>query len=81
MLTVMDTIEFRCDANPRKLFARLLVRERPKVSDGNLLEFACRECRAVLRERGDAVAVVLHRFDAAGDLVETVVEPPAGAGE
>lgn len=77
----METIELRCDANPRRLFAKLLVRETPHVADGNLLEFSCRDCRASLRASGAGAEVVLHRFDVAGELVETVVVRAGGALE
>ncbi len=38
------------------------------ITDGNLIELACRDCRRKLGARQ-----VLHRFNVAGQLVESVV--------
>jgi hypothetical protein len=45
------------------MFAKLLVSGVPVISD-NLFEFKCRDCGS------------LHRFNIAGELVETVVPRP-----
>jgi len=63
----MVTIELRCDTNPARMFAKLLVEGEPVVSE-NLFEFKCRDC-AKLYE----VDTVLHRFSISGQLVETEV--------
>lgn len=59
--------ELRCPVNPSKLFMKL---SRPIITDGNLIEVACRDCR---RKRG---VRVLHRYNVLGDLVETVEVNP-----
>lgn len=70
------TVDLRCDANPRRLFAKLKQEgEKPVMAEGNLLEFACRDCKKALRENGDNASQVLHRFNFAGELVETEVVP------
>ena len=45
------------------------------VQPGNLIELACWACRKRRREAGEDVLRVLHRFDFAGNLVETLVVP------
>lgn len=58
-----DVSELRCPENPSRLFARL---RGVRVTDGNLIEVSCRDCR-----RGRFGVRVLHRFDVLGNLVET----------
>lgn len=80
----MTTVtEMRCPANLSRLFA--IARQegdRPKYVDGLLMEFACRDCRSRLLQKEremhagpgtGAVSRVLHRFNIAGELVETEV--------
>ena len=64
--TTPEVIELRCAENPQRMFAKLL-RSDEVVISGNLMEFKCRDCA-----RGRPGVVVLHRFNIAGDLVETV---------
>lgn len=69
----METVEVRCPVGPRKLLSKLLVQgDQPDIVDGNLIEFSCEDCRRILRKRGERVSHVLHRYNQAGDLVETV---------
>lgn len=63
-----EVVELRCETNPARLFARLLSDGKPVVSQ-NLFEFKCRDCA---KKVGGGVAV-FHRFDVAGELVETEV--------
>ena len=66
------TVDLRCDRDPRRLFAKLRVSgERPTITDGNLFEVTCRDCVKALRDIHPSLKQVFHRFDAAGDLVET----------
>lgn len=71
-----EVVEVACDVGPRRLFAKLrLAGERPVVTDDNLMEFSCDNCR---RREGEPV---LHRYNLLGELVETevggrVVPPP-----
>lgn len=68
------TVELRCPTGFRRLFSKLIMQgERPRVTGGNLLEFACADCRKELKEQGTACRLVLHRFDLAGELVESLV--------
>lgn len=66
-------IDIRCPRHPVRLLLRI---GAPKKIDGaNLIEVACRDCRADRRKAGEAVSLVLHRYNVLGELVETVVEP------
>lgn len=56
----------RCPLDAQRMFGKLVLEQRPKIVDGNLLEFACDKCR-----RRDGAALVLHRFNVAGEFVET----------
>lgn len=68
----MDEVEIRCPVGPRRLLSKLLVRgDQPTIVEGNLIEFSCEDCRRILRKRGEVVHRVLHRYNLAGDLVET----------
>lgn len=71
--TSLREVELRCPTGPRKLFAKLrLAGEQPQVVSGNLVEMACQDCRRRLRNDGVDVSLVLHRFNIAGELIETV---------
>lgn len=69
-----DDIELRCPVGARRLFARMLQRgERPSyVHPDNLIEFSCYDCRHSLERRGKRVRRVLHRYNLAGELIETL---------
>lgn len=68
-------IELRCPVGPRRLFALMIMRgERPSyVHPDNLIEFSCYDCRHSMERRGRSVLRVLHRYDLAGNLIETLV--------
>jgi len=69
-------VELRCPVGPRRLFAKLrLSGVRPPVTQDNLIELSCQDCRRSLSRAGRAVSLVLHRYDIAGSLVETEVVP------
>lgn len=70
-----ETIDIRCPEDPRRLFLKLKRSgENTPVVDGNLIELACYECSKTLRNRGQRDIVrVLHRYDLAGELIETEV--------
>jgi hypothetical protein len=81
----VEEIEVRCPVpqefpsghcRPGKLLMKLrLSGERPSyVQPDNLIELACEECRLRLRRRGTRVKRVLHRFDLAGNLIETLTD-------
>lgn len=66
-------VELRCPTGPRKLFAKLRLQgAQPVVTSDNLVELACQDCRRRMRSEGKDVALVLHRFDIVGQLIETV---------
>jgi hypothetical protein len=67
-------VELRCPVGPRKLFAKLrLAGVDVPVTDDNLIEMACQDCRRRLRQESRDVQLVLHRFDIVGSLIETVI--------
>lgn len=68
-------VELRCNQPHQVLLGKMrLTGERPKVGDGNLIELVCDQCRKDLRAQGDGTVVrVLHRFNFAGEFVETEV--------
>ena len=45
------------------------------MDDGTLVEFACSDCARDLRKQGYDVARVLHQYNIAGELVNTVQVP------
>jgi hypothetical protein len=62
-------LELRCPFGTRRLFAKLVeMYGTPKITDGNLIEFSCPDCRRRLRTDNH----ILHRFRLDGKLVETV---------
>lgn len=67
--------ELRCPAGPRRLFAKMVSSgEPPPVNaDLNLIEMACGDCARVERKEDPEVFRILHRFDLAGTLVESVI--------
>lgn len=70
----MQTVEIRCPEDPRRLLSKLLLSGgKPTVVEGNLIEFACDNCKKALRSSGQSVVRVLHRYNLAGELVETEV--------
>lgn len=69
----MKVKELRCPEDPRRLFSKMIQSgERPTVTEGNLIEFSCQNCKKMLRSQGEDVERVLHRYNLAGELVETV---------
>jgi hypothetical protein len=58
----------------RLLFKLRISGEIPSyVHPDNLIELPCEDCRLRLRRQRRSVTRVLHRFDLAGNLVETLV--------
>lgn len=68
----MVTIEIRCPLGPKRLFSKLIhSEEKPLITSDNLIEFACTDCRKRLNSQGHHYSRVLHRYDLAGQLIET----------
>ena len=72
----IEVVEVRCPEGPKKLFAKFRLEggETPHITEDNLIEFACYECKKRENRRNSAVTQVLHRFNFFGELVETAVE-------
>lgn len=73
----MATVEVRCPGSMRRLFMKLqLEGDKPLITEGNLLEFACADCRKEYTRLGDPVRLVLHRYNFLGELIEVEVLRP-----
>jgi len=71
----MKVKEIRCPEDPRRLFTKLIQSGgRPVIVEGNLIEFACQNCKKTLAAEGSFYTRVLHRYNIAGELVETEFE-------
>ena len=71
----MDHVEIRCPVGPKRLLAKLrLAGQHPIFTEGNLMEFACDDCKRSLRKSGRQVTRVLHRYNFLGELVENAIE-------
>lgn len=69
-------LEFRCPLGARRLFMIMRNRgEKPSyIQPDNLVEFSCYDCRKRMEQQQDRrVRRVLHRYDLAGSLIETLV--------
>ncbi len=61
-------IEMRCDQDPRRLFGKMRLDQKPRIDSlTNLMEFACDKCR-----KQTGAVQVFHRFNILGELVETI---------
>lgn len=72
----MPEVEIRCPVGHQRLLLKLLLSgEKPTVIDDSLIEMACADCRKLLQsDYGIASSRVLHRYNQAGELVETAIE-------
>ena len=73
----------KCPMRTKRVLLKLYIAEgeHVHVTDGNLMELACSDCRRFMRKDGEPVALVLHRFDFLGDYVETLIRYDDGATE
>lgn len=73
----MEVVEVRCPVGPRRLFTKLRLGqiEHRVIQPGNLIEFVCTDCAKVLNRSAMTPRLVLHRFNFAGELIETVTQP------
>ena len=60
--------EMRCPSNPSRLLLKV---SSPRIVDGNLIEVGCRDCAKRARRDGREVALVVHRFNVLGELIES----------
>ena len=69
------TVEIRCPVGPRRLLSKLRLQGKSLViTEGNLIEFSCDDCKRTMRKTEPEIHRVLHQYDLAGDLVQTIVE-------
>jgi hypothetical protein len=71
-------VEIRCPVGSMRLLAKVLRSGEACVNEElNLIEFACHDCLRAQKRRapGREVSRVLHRYNVAGQLVETVTRP------
>lgn len=71
-----EIVEIRCPVGPQRLFAKFRLEGgvSPHVTEDNLVEFACDDCKRGRRQKGETVFRVLHRYNFFGELIESVVE-------
>lgn len=71
----VSEVEVRCPVGPRKLFTKLKLGEEfgRYVHPANLIEFTCSDCARRLSREQRRRLRVFHRYDFAGELVETTV--------
>lgn len=74
VVVTMTSVELRCPVGAKKLLGKVLREGGQPVMQDNLLELACKDCAKNAREFDMTVRRVLHRFNAIGELVESVVE-------
>ncbi len=78
------TVEVRCPVGPQRLFTKLRLGQTTAryIQPDNHIEFACGDCARTVRQATGEPAQVLHRFNFAGELVQTLVQrrpaPPSG---
>lgn len=70
------SIDVRCPIvdGPQRLFMKLRISDSVEVVDGNLMEFACSDCKRTLRKQGFEVDRVLHQYNFLGEFVQTFLE-------
>lgn len=69
----MEVKEIRCPEDSRRLFSKFILDTKNSIiTSDNLIEFACQNCKKNLKDEGIIVDNVLHRYNIAGELVETV---------
>lgn len=69
-----QVVDLRCPEDQRTLLMRYRMETgQPAPVSDNLLELNCRSCTRNARQFDSSVANVLHRFDLAGQLVESLV--------
>jgi hypothetical protein len=75
LLETEKTIALRCPVGPQRLLAVVRQTGDPHgITDGNLLEIACRDCRAIVaKEQGKKPVLVVHAFNVLGELVESII--------
>jgi hypothetical protein len=67
-------VELRCNANPSRLLGKIKDPDSGvEIVEGNLIEIACEWCKQSERMKGVRCRRVLHRYNVAGELVETEV--------
>lgn len=73
-MCVPSVVEVRCPVGPRKLFTKLRLGEETGrfIQPENLIEFSCSDCSRALRRTYGGDGTVFHRYNFAGELVETI---------
>jgi len=72
-----EVVEVRCPVGFRRLFTRMQLGEieHRYVPHGNWLEFNCDDCAKLINRGAGTHRRVLHRYNFAGELVETISVP------
>lgn len=71
-----ERVDLRCPVGPRQLLGRARVGDHVPVhvNANNLVELSCRDCTKNARQFDPAVIRVIHCFNIAGELVESLTE-------
>jgi hypothetical protein len=72
--SVVEIVEVRCPVGPQRLFfkLRLGTEVARMIQPSNHLEISCSDCARSLTRRAGTPMRVFHRFNFAGELVQTV---------
>lgn len=70
-----ERVDLRCPVGPRQLLGKARVTNSPPhVNESNLIELSCRDCTKNARQFDPSVIRVIHCFNLAGQLVESLTE-------
>jgi len=70
----MPTVEVRCPVGPQRLLFKLQIQgQTAHVSDDNLMELSCSDCKRLYRRDDPSIKLVVHCYNFLGELVKTVV--------
>lgn len=72
-----EPVEVRCPVGPQRLFTRLQVGDETArmIQPQNWIEFTCSDCARRIGRQRDQKVRVLHRYNFAGDLIESEIQP------
>ncbi len=69
------SVDVRCPNGFHRLFMVLhLAGGTPTITDDNLMEFACGDCKRALKKQGFEVLRVLHQYNFLGEFQTTYFE-------
>lgn len=69
----LEVVDIRCPEDARTLLMRY-ARSEGEITSNNLMLLHCRSCTRNARQVDSDIVRVVHHFDLAGTLVESVIE-------